>query len=34
MAVFEISGNQFLYDGKPVRIFSGAIHYFRVVPEY
>ncbi|MFY9176056.1 MAG: beta-galactosidase family protein [Caldicoprobacterales bacterium] len=34
MPVFEISGNQFLYDGKPVRILSGAIHYFRVVPEY
>ena len=24
----------FLLDGKPVRILSGAIHYFRVVPEY
>lgn len=34
MPVFEIFGNQFLYDGKPVRILSGAIHYFRVVPEY
>jgi len=28
------SGNQFLLDGKPFRILSGAIHYFRVVPEY
>ena len=34
MAVFEISGKEFLYDGKPMRILSGAIHYFRVVPEY
>lgn len=24
----------FYLDGKPFRIFSGAIHYFRVVPEY
>lgn len=24
----------FLLNGKPVRILSGAIHYFRVVPEY
>ena len=28
------SGNQFLLDGKPFRILSGAMHYFRVVPEY
>ena len=28
------SGNQFLLDGKPCRILSGAMHYFRVVPEY
>jgi beta-galactosidase len=34
MAIFEISGKEFLYDGKPIRILSGAIHYFRVVPEY
>lgn len=25
---------QFLLDGKPFRIFSGAMHYFRVPPEY
>ncbi len=29
-----ISGNQFMRNGKPHRILSGAIHYFRVVPEY
>jgi beta-galactosidase len=29
-----ISGNQFLLDDKPFRILSGALHYFRVVPEY
>jgi beta-galactosidase len=28
------SGNQFILDGKPFRILSGAMHYFRVVPEY
>ncbi len=25
---------QYLLDGEPYRIISGAIHYFRVVPEY
>jgi len=25
---------QYLLDGEPYRILSGAIHYFRVVPEY
>ena len=25
---------EFFLDGKPLRILSGAIHYFRVVPEY
>ena len=28
------SGNQFLLNDKPFRILSGAIHYFRIVPEY
>nr|WP_199617480.1 beta-galactosidase family protein [Paenibacillus alkalitolerans] len=23
-----------MYDGKPVRLISGAMHYFRIVPEY
>jgi beta-galactosidase len=30
----KVSGRQFLRDGQPHRIFSGALHYFRVVPEY
>ena len=30
---FEIKDNFYL-DGKPFQIISGAIHYFRVVPEY
>ncbi|WP_028548845.1 glycoside hydrolase family 35 protein [Paenibacillus sp. UNC451MF] len=31
---FEAVGNQFMLNGEPIRIISGAIHYFRVVPEY
>ncbi|WP_309120127.1 beta-galactosidase [Paenibacillus sp.] len=34
MATFEVRGKQFVYDGRPVRLLSGAIHYFRIVPEY
>ena len=34
MGRLETEGKEFLYDGKPLRILSGAIHYFRVVPEY
>lgn len=26
--------DQFYLSGKPIKIISGAIHYFRVVPEY
>ena len=32
--VFEIRDEGFVFDGAPVQIISGAIHYFRVVPEY
>jgi beta-galactosidase len=28
------SGDQFLLNGEPFRILSGAMHYFRVVPDY
>ena len=24
----------FLLDGQPVKLISGALHYFRIVPEY
>ncbi|OAO89192.1 hypothetical protein AXX17_ATUG03440, partial [Arabidopsis thaliana] len=34
MATFETVGKDFLYEGKPIRIISGAMHYFRIVPEY
>ncbi len=33
MSNFEIRDN-FYMDGKPVKIISGAFHYFRTVPEY
>ena len=31
---FEIENGKFLYNGYEIRIISGSIHYFRVVPEY
>ncbi|WP_138494600.1 glycoside hydrolase family 35 protein [Paenibacillus pinistramenti] len=34
MASFGIKDNDFVWNGEPVRIRSGALHYFRVVPEY
>ncbi|MWV46079.1 beta-galactosidase [Paenibacillus sp. HJL G12] len=34
MKGLETRGKEFIVDGAPVRIISGAIHYFRVVPEY
>lgn len=30
----KMNEKDFLLGGKPFRILSGAIHYFRVVPEY
>lgn len=30
---FEIRGNTFLKDGLPIKIISGAVHYFRNMPE-
>lgn len=32
--MLEIKGNEFYLDGKPHRIFSGCMHYFRILPEY
>jgi hypothetical protein len=34
MLTLTTSGNQFLLHGKPFRILSGSMHYFRVLPEY
>ena len=30
----KADGRHFYLDGKPFRILSGSIHYFRVVPEH
>ena len=30
---FEIIGNQFIKDGEPVKLISGAVHYFRNMPD-
>ena len=30
----ELSGKDFVVLGKKKRILSGAVHYFRVVPDY
>ena len=34
MNMFEIKDGAFMLNGKPFQIYSGAIHYFRVLPEY
>ena len=31
---FEIKGTDFYLNGKPFKIYSGAIHYFRTLPQY
>ena len=31
---FEIRGSEFYLDEKPFKIYSGAMHYFRTLPEY
>lgn len=30
---FEIAGNQFVRDGQNIKIISGAVHYFRNMPD-
>ena len=30
---FKIQGNQFILNGEPVKIISGAVHYFRNMPD-
>ncbi len=30
---FEVKGNQFIRDGEPVKLISGAVHYFRNLPD-
>ena len=33
-ASFEIKGGNFLYNGKPIQIHSGEMHYARIPHEY
>ena len=33
-SALTVTREQFMLEGKPLRILSGSIHYFRVVPEY
>ncbi len=30
---FEVKGNKFIKDGKEIKIISGAVHYFRNMPD-
>ena len=30
---FEVTKKEFLKDGKPIKIISGAVHYFRNMPD-
>ncbi len=30
MSEFTVGDEDFLLDGRPVRVLSGALHYFRV----
>jgi len=34
MKKFEIKSDGFYYGNEPMQIISGALHYFRVIPEY
>ncbi len=34
MTTFTYKGDQFLLNGEPITLLAGAIHYFRIVPEY
>ena len=33
MRTFEVKGGAFYADGKEYKVYSGAIHYFRVPHE-
>ncbi len=34
MSTFKTRNGQFILDNEPIQIISGAIHYFRIVPQY
>ena len=33
MRTVTVSGRDILVDGQPIRLISGAVHYFRIIPE-
>ena len=34
MSTFTFKNEHFLLDGEPFQVISGAMHYWRIVPEY
>lgn len=34
MSKLRVEGKQFILNDEPIQLISGAIHYYRVVPEY
>ena len=34
MPALEAKDSAFFLDGREIKLLSGAIHYFRVIPEY
>ncbi len=34
MSVFEIRSDGFFFDNKKIPVLSGAVHYFRTLPDY
>ena len=34
MSNFTFKNEHFLLDGEPFQVISGAMHYWRIVPEY
>lgn len=34
MSELKVKGNQFIINDEPIQLISGAIHYYRVIPEY
>ena len=34
MNSFTYNEKEFMLNGKPFKVISGAMHYFRIVPEY
>lgn len=34
MSILKVDGDQLVLNNEPIQLISGAIHYFRIVPEY